>query len=71
MGFIDSYGNELIHCRCEGRNQQQFGKKALYNKHCIVGGILCLLLNYLGLALSPLTLLMSVMAWSVRRCLMM
>lgn len=49
IGLIDTFGIELIHPRREGRSKQQIGKKGKSNTRWIVGGKLCLLVNYLGL----------------------
>lgn len=49
IGVIDTYGIELIHPRREGRSLKQIGRKGLSNQRWIVGGILCVLLNHLGL----------------------
>jgi len=49
LGVIDSYGIELVQPIREGRSDKQIGKKGKSNHRWIVGGKLCLLLNYLGL----------------------
>ena len=49
IGWIDSFGIELIHPRREGRSDQQIGRKGKSNWRWIVGGKLGVLLNHLGL----------------------
>lgn len=49
IGVIDSYGIELLHPRCEGRSDEQIGKKGKSRpegtRRWIVGGKLCFVLN--------------------------
>jgi hypothetical protein len=47
--LIDTNSIELIHPRPGVRSEKQIGKKGMSNKHWIVGGELCFVLNHIGL----------------------